>query len=290
MGRKSVIFHKMKIRGYNLFPVPAGRFRLDGGAMFGVVPKVLWSREHPADELNRVEMVSRSLLVAGEGRLVLLNTGMGQSWPDKERAIYAVDEGVRLERSLAELGYRPEEVTHVVQTHLHFDHAGGLTANGGGGPRPLFPRAEYIVQKRHFQWAQSPSERDRASFRPDGWECWRGQLRLVEGEEELLPGLFLHLVHGHTPGQQLVRVSDGHTSLLYCSDLVPLASQVRVPWIMAYDLNPLETLQEKRRLLGQAAAEGWLLFLEHDPAVAACRVRRTLRGFEAEPVSLADAV
>ncbi len=279
----------MKIRGYNLFPVPAGRFRLDGGAMFGVVPKVLWSREHPADQLNRVEMVSRSLLVAGEGRLVLVNTGMGQNWPDKERAIYSVDEGVRLERSLAELGYRPEEVTHVVQTHLHFDHAGGMTADGAGGPRPLFPRAEYIVQRKQFQWAQAPSERDRASFRPDGWECLGGQLRLLDGEEELLPGLSLHLVHGHTPHQQLLRVSDGRASLLYCSDLVPLAAQVRIPWIMAYDLNPLETLQEKRRLLEQAAAEGWLLFLEHDPAVAACRVRRTSRGFEAEPVSLADA-
>jgi glyoxylase-like metal-dependent hydrolase (beta-lactamase superfamily II) len=258
--------------------------------MFGVVPKVLWSREHPADELNRVEMVSRSLLVAGEGRLVLVNTGMGQNWPDKERAIYAVDDGVRLERSLAELGYRPEEVTHVIQTHLHFDHAGGMTADGGGGPRPLFPRAEYIVQKRHFEWARAPSERDRASFRPDGWECLGAQLRLVDGEQEILPGLFLHLVHGHTPGQQLLRVSDERTSLLYCSDLVPLASQVRIPWIMAYDLNPLETLKEKHRLLERAAAEGWLLFLEHDPVVATCRVRRTARGFEAQPASLVEAV
>jgi glyoxylase-like metal-dependent hydrolase (beta-lactamase superfamily II) len=275
----------MKIGDYLLFPVPAGRFRLDGGAMFGVVPKVLWGREHPADEFNRVEMVSRSLLVAGEGKLVLVNTGIGQNWSEKQRAMYTVDEAVRLERSLAELGYRPEEVTHVIQTHLHFDHAGGMI--DGQGPRPLFPRAEYVVQKKHFQWAQAPSERDRASFRPDGWECLAraGQLRLLEGEQEFLPGMFLHLVHGHTPHQQLLRITDGRASLLYCSDLVPLASQVRIPWIMAYDLNPLDTLEEKRRLLGQAAAEGWLLFLEHDPAVATCRVRQTARGFEAEPVS-----
>ena len=281
----------MKLRGYNLFPVPAGRFRLDGGAMFGIVPKVLWSRGYPADEFNRVEMVSRSLLAAGEGRLVLVNTGMGQNWPPKERSIYAVEEGVRLERSLGELGYRPEEVTHVIQTHLHFDHAGGLTVDGSGGPRPLFPRAEYIVQKKHWQWAQAPSGRDQASFRPDGWDCLErsGQLRLLEGEQEILPGVFLHLVHGHTPHQQLVRITDGKASLLYCSDLVPLASQVRLPWIMAYDLNPLTTLEEKRRLLGQAAAEGWLLFLEHDPAVPACRVRSTPKGLEAEPASLEDA-
>jgi len=281
----------MKIGGYDLFPVLAGRFRLDGGAMFGVVPKALWSREHPADEANRIAMVSRSLLVAGEGRLVLVNTGMGQNWSAKERSIYAVDEGVSLERSLAEAGYRPEEVTHVIQTHLHFDHAGGMMVDDGGGPRPLFPRAEYLVQKKHWQWAQAPSERDRASFRPEGWECLArdGQLRLLEGEEEVLPGLFLHLVHGHTPGQQLVRVSDGRRSLLYCSDLVPLASQVRIAWIMAYDLNPLATLEEKRRLLGQAAVEDWLLFLEHDPTVPACRVRKTPRGFEAEPVVLQPA-
>ncbi|MFH1834316.1 MAG: MBL fold metallo-hydrolase, partial [bacterium] len=143
---------------------------------------------------------------------------------------------------------------------------------------------EYSVQKRHFQWAQAPTERDLASFRPETWECLTagGQLRLLDGEQELLPGVFLHLVHGHTPSQQLVRVSDGDTTLLYCSDLVPFASQIRVPWLMAYDLKPLKTLEEKQALLGRAAAEGWLLFLEHDPQVETCRVRRTPKGFEAD--------
>jgi len=275
----------MKIGRYTLFPAPAGRFRLDGGAMFGVVPKVLWSKAHPADEQNRIELVSRSLLVSGGGKLVLVNTGIGQSWSEKERSMYAISEAVRLERSLEELGFRPEEVTHVVQTHLHFDHAGGGTVDRGRGPEPLFPRAEYCVQKRHFQWAQAPSERDRASFRPDAWECLArsGRLRMLEGEEEFLPGLFLHLVHGHTPHQQLLRVTDGSANLLFCSDLVPFASQVRVPWIMSYDLNPLQTVEEKNRLLGRAADEGWVLFLEHDPAVVTCRVRQTPKGFEAIP-------
>ncbi len=274
----------MKIGGYQLFPVPAGRFRLDGGAMFGVVPKALWEKSHPADEHNRIQMVSRSLLLAGEGRLVLVDTGIGQSWLEKERARYAVDPAVRLEDSLARLGYRPEEVTHVVQTHLHFDHAGGGTVENGRGREPLFPRAEYLVQKGQWQWAQAPSERDRASFRPEDWECLErsGRLRLLEGEQEFLPGLFLHLVHGHTPHQQLLRVSDGRSSLLFCSDLVPFASQVRLPWIMAYDLHPLATLEEKRRLLERAVAEEWQLFLEHDPLVPICRVRRSDRGLEVE--------
>ena len=281
----------MKIGGYSLFPIPAGRFRLDGGAMFGVVPKALWEREHPADEHNRIEVVARSLLVAGEGRLLLVNTGIGQSWAEKERARYSVDPAVRLEDSLAALGYRPEEVTHVLQTHLHFDHAGGGTVLRGGRRVPLFPRAEYLVQKKHWQWAQAPSERDRASFRPEDWESLdgSGQLRLLDGEQELLPGVFLHLVHGHTPHQQLLRVTDGRDSLLYCSDLVPFLSQVRLPWIMAYDLHPLATLEEKRRLLGQAVAEDWLLFLEHDPLVHTCRVKQGARGLEAIPASTAPA-
>jgi glyoxylase-like metal-dependent hydrolase (beta-lactamase superfamily II) len=198
---------------------------------------------------------------------------------------------VRLVDSLSRLGYRPEEVTHVVQTHLHFDHAGGGTVEDGRGRQALFPRAEYLLQKGHWQWAQSPSERDRASFRPEDWECLAraGRLRLLEGEQEFLPGLFLHLVHGHTPHQQLLRISDGRQSLLFCSDLVPFASQVRLPWIMAYDLNPLATLEEKRRLLGRAAAEDWLLFLEHDPLVPTCRVRRSDRGLEAEAAVLQPA-
>jgi glyoxylase-like metal-dependent hydrolase (beta-lactamase superfamily II) len=277
----------MKIGRYTLYPVLAGRFRLDGGAMFGVVPKVLWSKFHPADENNRIELVSRSLLLSGEGKLVLVNTGIGQNWPAKERSMYAVSEAVQLERSLAELGFRAQEVTHVIQTHLHFDHAGGGVVDRGRGLEPLFPHAQYCVQKGHFQWAKTPSERDRASFRPEAWECLArgGQLRLLEGEEELLPGVVLHLVHGHTPYQQLVRVVGDGRSVLYCSDLVPFASQVRLPWIMAYDLNPLETLAEKRRLLGLAASQGWLLFLEHDPRVATCRVVETPRGFEAEPDS-----
>ena len=274
-----------KIGRYDAYPVPAGRFRLDGGAMFGVVPKVLWSKVHPADDSNRIELVSRCLLLAGEGRRVLVDTGIGQCWGEKERSIYAVADEPRLENSLQALGCRPQEVTHVIHTHLHFDHVGGGVVDLGGGLSPLFPRAQYIVQKGQLQWAQAPTERDRASYRPETWECLArsGQLHLVEGEQELLPGVFLHLVHGHTPFQQLVRIGEGSSSLLYCSDLVPFASQVRVPWLMAYDLNALQTQEEKRTLLGRAADEGWRLFLEHDPQVAACRVRRTAKGLEAEP-------
>lgn len=280
----------MNIGGYALYPVAAGGFRLDGGAMFGVVPKVLWNRVHPADELNRIDMVSRSLLLAGEGRVVLVNTGMGTNWSSKERSIYALAPEVELCRSLAALGYAPEQVTHVILTHLHFDHAGGSTvpaASGSDSPpeavEPAFPNAVYYLQREHLEWARHPSARDRASFRPEAWEplVAAGQLELLDGPRELLPGVFLEVVHGHTPHQQLPRVSDGGSTLLFCSDLVPFASHVRVPWVMGYDLRPVDTVREKHDLLSRAAAEGWRLFLEHDPLYECCRVELTEKGFAA---------
>jgi glyoxylase-like metal-dependent hydrolase (beta-lactamase superfamily II) len=273
----------MRIGSYTVHSVLAGRFGLDGGAMFGVVPKVLWARSHPADEENRIAMVSRSLLLAGKDRLILVNTGIGSNWSDKERRIYGIDPSVDLRRSLGELGVVPEAVTHVILTHLHFDHAGGTTVAQGSELVPAFPNALHFVQRKHFEWARSPSERDRGSFRPEAWEsvARSGALRFLDGPQELLPGIHLELVHGHTPFQQLVRVSDENSTLLYCSDLVPLASQVRVPWVMAYDLSPVDTVREKSELLAAAAREGWLLFLEHDSQVATCRVAVTDKGFAA---------
>ena len=271
----------MRIGDYELHSVMAGRFKLDGGAMFGVVPKVLWSRLHPADEANRVDMVCRSLLLAGKGRVVLVNTGIGTNWSDKQRSIYALDSRVDLPGSLSALGFRPEEVTHVIQTHLHFDHAGGCTAFPAG--IPAFPNAVYFAQKGHFQWACSPSVRDRASFIPETWEplVRAGCLELIDGPRELLPGVFLEIVHGHTPYQQLPRISDGSTTLLYASDLVPFASQVQVPWVMGYDLRPVDTVHEKAELLSRAAKERWLVFLEHDPVFECCRVEVGEKGFTA---------
>jgi glyoxylase-like metal-dependent hydrolase (beta-lactamase superfamily II) len=298
----------MTIGAYSLFPVVAGRFRLDGGAMFGVVPKVLWSKFHPADDLNRVEMVSRSLLLAGKGNVILVNTGIGTSWNDKERSIYALDPSVTLQDSLAALGFAPKQVTHVILTHLHFDHAGGCTIDangrsvsggqyagfGSGGDtdarntrKPAFPNAVYFVQRRHLQWAEKPSARDRGSFLPHTWEglVEQGLLEPIDGARELLPGVSLEIVHGHTPFQQLPRITDGTTTLLYCSDLVPFASQVKVPWVMGYDLRPVSTVREKHKLLSRAARENWLLFLEHDPHVERCRVEMTEKGLAAAPAA-----
>jgi glyoxylase-like metal-dependent hydrolase (beta-lactamase superfamily II) len=280
----------MKIGTYDLQAIETGTFALDGGAMFGVVPKPLWEKAHPPDTRNRITMSARALLVRGEGRTILVDTGNGNKYDTKFKEIYALDEtATDLDRSLRAAGVAPEEVTDVVLTHLHFDHAGGATRRTPDGVEPSFPNARYHVQRAHLEAARAPTERDRASFLPDDVQplIRRKQLLLVDGEQELFPGFRVLTMSGHTTALQCPLISDGTTSLLYCADLVPLHSHCQLPWIMGYDLRPLVTLEEKRRVLTQAAAERWVLFFEHDPAIAAGRVERTDKGFRfGEQVSL----
>lgn len=268
----------MIIGPYTLQAVDTGSFALDGGAMFGVVPRVLWERSHPPDERNRIAMAARALLVSGGGRKILVDTGNGAKLGERLTAIYKVDNAAAdLTRSLAALGVRPGEITDVILTHLHFDHAGGATARVEGTVRPAFPNARYYVQRDHWNAALHPTERDRASFLPPDFLPLQehGVLELLDGEGELFPGIRLHLVHGHTTALQCPVISDGRTTLFFCADLMPMTSHVALPWIMAYDLRPLTTLEEKRSALRRAAEENWILFFEHDPKTAAGRVRMT---------------
>jgi len=268
----------VQIGPYEVTAVHDGTYRLDGGSMFGVVPRVLWERQHPPDERNRIEIALRCLLLRGEGRVILVDNGMGRGWSEKERDIY----GLRRERGdlledLARHGVAPEEVTDMVLTHLHFDHAGGTVRVPGEDDTLTFPRATHWLQTRNLEWAEQPTERDRASYRGERWAPLRGhpQLRLLDGEQEFLPSLRALPVHGHTPGQQLVLVGGiDEPRLLYCADLLPFASHLRMPWIMSFDLHPLLTLTEKQQLLQRALAEDWILCFEHDPAVEAVRVER----------------
>jgi glyoxylase-like metal-dependent hydrolase (beta-lactamase superfamily II) len=272
----------MIIGKYELFPVETGRFGLDGGAMFGVVPRTLWEKSNPPDEKNRIAMVARALLLVGDGRKILIDTGNGSKFAEKFASIYKIDNSQdTLLGSLQALAIRPEDVTDVILTHLHFDHAGGATTRMDAEIRPTFPRATYYVQHEHWKAAMEPTDRDRASFIRDDFlplkEC--GVLEFTEGEGEILPGITSRVVHGHTSALQCPVISEGNTTLLYCADLVPLSSHLQLPWIMAYDLRPLVTLEEKRRLLGVASDEQWTLFFEHDPVTVAARVIRTDRGF-----------
>ncbi len=273
----------LKIGNYKIENIRTSTFWLDGGAMFGVVPRTLWSRHHPPDEKGRIHMTMNALLIRDETRNILVDTGVGTKWNEKMMGIYAIEhEPDNLISSLERVGLKPEDITDVILTHLHFDHVGGATHIADGQAIPTFPNATHHVQRRQWDWAHAPSLKDQASFFPENYDPLQaaGLLNLLDGAVELFPGIDLVEIHGHTVAQQLVKISDGDTTLLHCADLIPLHSQISVPWVMAYDLYPLTTIAEKQDYLAQAVEEKWRLFFEHDPVVMAATIAQGKRGYE----------
>jgi glyoxylase-like metal-dependent hydrolase (beta-lactamase superfamily II) len=267
----------MKIGPYQIKLLETGHFWLDGGAMFGVVPKTLWNQTNPSDEKNRIELAMRVLLVLFEDRKILVDVGAGHKYSSKQQEIFRWNNSKSdLKRSLHQHGILPEEITDVVLTHCHFDHAGGGTEVAGGTLQLTFPNAHYYVQSKHWQWALSPTDRDRGSFLKDDIEPLRNYhgLRIIPGESELFPGFYLLLSNGHTPGLQMVKIQDSSQTLFYCGDLMPTTTHLALPYIMGYDLFPLTTLEEKQRYLEQACSEDWIIVFEHDPNIGAVRIRR----------------
>jgi len=273
----------MRIGQYEVHAINAGRFALDGGAMFGVVPRPLWERANPPDDRNRIAMAARCLLVTGNGHTILVDTGNGTKFSGKLADIYKMDLSPgTIDHELSRFGLTSADITDVLLTHLHFDHAGGSTKMTSEGPRPAFPHAKYYVQRDHWKAALHPTERDKASFFPDDFLPLEreGVLELLDGEGELFPGIHLRMFHGHTTALQCPTIrSNGHT-LFFCADLVPLAAHLQLPWIMGYDLRPLITLEEKRDILDTAAEDKWQLVLEHDPVVEGVTVRHGGKGIE----------
>jgi glyoxylase-like metal-dependent hydrolase (beta-lactamase superfamily II) len=261
----------LEIGPYTLHPVSSGDFALDGGAMFGVVPRPLWEKTNAPDEANRISLGMRLLLIEGPDRTWLVDTGIGDKFTAKNNRIYRVENALLPDEAVRAAGFDPAAITDVILTHLHFDHAGGATRADG---TPVFPEARYHVQRSQFEWARGPSPKDRASFRPLDFVPLLERERLVfaEGEAELDAGIGVIPVDGHTRGMQLVTVSDGSTTLLYGADLVPTRSHLRTPYVMAYDNEPLKTIDEKKRILGRAVDEEWIVFFEHDPEHVACRI------------------
>jgi glyoxylase-like metal-dependent hydrolase (beta-lactamase superfamily II) len=271
----------MQIGNYALTSIETGRFALDGGAMFGVVPWVFWSKTNPPDERQRITLAARCLLIRGEGRTILVDNGNGNKWNDKLKDIYRLDNSqFTLEDSLAKAGVKPEEVTDVILTHLHFDHCGGSTKIVNGKLEPTFPNATHYVQKAHWDLSQNPTDRDRASFMRDDFMLLyeKGMLQLVDGEKELFPGISLLVCNGHTTAQQLPLISDGKTTLLFLCDLVPTTSHIPFPFVMGYDVRPLVTLEEKKKILPRAEKENWILFFEHDSETVAVTLQKTEKG------------
>ncbi len=266
----------LELGRFKLHAVSDGTFALDGGAMFGIVPKPLWEKHFPADGNNRIRLALRCLLVEDGERRILVDDGMGDKWPPEQAARYGIERPQGgLAADLARLGLSPDDVTDVVLTHLHFDHAGGTTRTGAGETTVAFPRATYWLQKRNWEWANRPTERDAGSYLRENFEALgaSGRLKLVDGPAELFPGIRVVPSDGHTTALQLVYVEDAGRTLVYLSDLVPTAAHLRLSWIMGYDLRPLVMLDEKRKLLADALAGDHVLFFEHEPRFAACRVR-----------------
>ena len=272
----------MKVGSYTISAIETGDFRLDGGSMFGVVPKVLWNSTNPADDLNRIAMTCRALLLERADRKILVDAGIGDKEGEKFADMYAVDFSRNtLLSSLAKRGIAPDDITDVIITHLHFDHVGGCTRREGKLVVPTFPRARHYVQKRQFTHALNPSERDRASFFPYNYLPLQesGLLELVEGSVELFAGIDMIVVNGHTPAMQTVRVRDGRQIVWYVADLLPLSAHVPLPYVMGYDCWPITTLEEKKTLLPQAVDEEWIVTYEHDPQVVASKIVRHEKAF-----------
>ncbi len=280
----------LPIPPWTIHPLTSGAFALDGGAMFGSVPRALWERTNPADEANRIELTCRLLLIddgspagGGTGRRILIDTGLGDKLSAKEVRIFSVEQPEHaLDAALKSAGFSCEQVTDVILTHLHFDHAGGATMAEGAEIVPTFPNATYYVQQSQWQLANHPSLKDRASYIPDNFLPLErhGRLEIIDGPGEIAPGVDILVGNGHTDGHQMVKVSSADETAVFMGDTIPTAAHLRLPYIMGYDLRPLETLAEKQRLLAQAAAEGWWLFFDHDPDVCGVKVKPGDKDYE----------
>lgn len=253
--------------------IDAGSLWLDGGAMFGVVPKPLWSRRTQSDDRNRIPLAMRCLLVETGHELVLVDTGVGAKESEKFTEIYRIENAGspgRLEDSLRKLGVEPGDIDVVLSTHLHFDHAGGNTIEDAGEVTAAFPNAEYFIRREEWDFAHLDNERVKASYLPANFDPLEreGRIRFIEADGDVVPGISVVRTPGHTPGHQSVLIGEGDRRLLYLADLVPTMAHLPLPWIMGYDVEPLVTLESKRRELGRAVQEGWTLAFEHDPSVA----------------------
>ena len=278
----------MKFGDYRVEVVSDCEFRLDGGAMFGVVPRNLWSKACPPDEQNRIRMNMNCLFIEGNGERILIDTGIGEKWSDKHRAMY----GINRKRSFAEslravAGVGPDDITIVINTHLHFDHAGGNTSMDAFGKAvPAFPNARYFVSRAEYENAEAPSERDRASYFSDRFVpiTEASQWQFVDGDVEILPGISVMRIPGHNADIQAVKISGRDRSIVYVADLIPTRHHLPLAWVTGYDLYPLQSLETKRKRIAEIVSQGWIVAFGHDPDYPAATLHDRNGKIEFEPV------
>jgi len=276
-----------------LHTIDTGHFKLDGGAMHGVVPKSLWNKVNPADENNMCSWAMRCLLIETDNRLILIDTGIGTKQDEKFFGHYYLHGDATLEQSIRNAGFATDDITDVFLTHLHFDHVGGAVKRQGDQLIPTFKQAVYWSNKAHWDWAIHPNDREKASFLKENILPIQesGQLKFIDLPDgaEWLPGFRIRYVNGHTEAMMLPQINYNNQDILYCADLLPSKAHISLPWIMSYDMRPLDTLQEKKRILQEAADHNWLLFFEHDNTVELCSLQQTERGIKAaETMKLAE--
>lgn len=262
--------------------VLAGYFKLDGGAMHGVVPKVMWQKVNPADETNMCSWAMRCLLIEHQDRVILVDNGMGDKQDDKFFSHFHPHGDDTIEKSIAAHGYKPEDITDVFLTHLHFDHCGGSVKRVGDKLVTAFPNATYWTNKAHWEWAVDPNVREKASFLKENILPIEesGQLKFIEVADgaEWMTGIKIHYCNGHTEQMMLLEIDYNGRTLLYCADLIPSAAHVSMPWVMAYDMRPMDTLAEKEKMLNKAADSNWVLVFEHDRHIECATLKRDEKG------------
>jgi glyoxylase-like metal-dependent hydrolase (beta-lactamase superfamily II) len=265
-----------------LYTINTGHFKLDGGAMFGVVPKTIWNKLNPADENNMCSWAMRCLLIEDGNRLILVDNGMGNKQDDKFFGYYYLHGNDTLERSLNVHGFTSNDITDMVLTHLHFDHCGGSINYNSDRTKlePAFKNAKYYSNKKHWDWAVNPNPREKASFLKENILPIQesGQLNFIDSSTELMPGLSFIEVNGHTEAMMLPLIKYKNTTVAFMADLIPSVGHLPIPYVMGYDTRPLETLKEKDAILRQALENNWTLFFEHDPITECINLERTEKG------------
>jgi glyoxylase-like metal-dependent hydrolase (beta-lactamase superfamily II) len=275
-----------------LYSINTGNFKLDGGAMFGVVPKSLWNKLNPADENNLCTWAMRCLLIEDDGRLILIDNGIGNKQDEKFFSHYYLHGNASLDNSLAQYGFHRNDITDVFLTHLHFDHCGGSIIRDGDALNPAFKNATYWSNEEHWEWATKPNDREKASFLKENILPIResGQLRFVDPpnvewdaskplpEQPFVPGVSVRFAEGHTAGMMLPQIQYKDKTIVFMADLLPSAAHIPLPYVMAYDMFPLTTLQEKKSFLSEAAEKDYILFFEHDPVNECCTLQQTEKG------------
>ena len=290
----SPLVQSAKFGKWRIHAIQAGGQKLDGGAMFGVVPKPLWERRIKPDDRNRIQLGMRCLLIEHDIGLILVDTGAGNKENEKFHDIYGVEnegenDATQLEDGLRDLRVQPSDIALVINTHLHFDHAGGNTARTADGKIiPTFPKARYVVQRGEFEYATHTNERTAASYFPHNFLPIKdaNRFEFVSGEKEVVPGITVMPTPGHVPYHQSIRLESEDQKALYLGDLVPTTSHLPLPWIMGYDVEPLVTLETKRRVLARAVDEDWIMIFEHDAATPWSRIEHDGKAYVLAPESV----